>query len=157
MIVTPDFINRYNLTGFSSINPDTTNKAVWYSLSECINDADRFALELEYAICSGFFRGGDVLILDNAQVHTGKENTVLQDYLWDEYGIFLLFLPARTPEWNPMEQVWKCLVQKLRDIPLKTCREIGEHATAYAAIDILSKITHSEVRRFYVGSGLIQD
>ena len=44
------------------------------------------------------------MVLDNAAIHTGKENTVVEDYLWDTYGIFLLFLPARAPEWNPMEQ-----------------------------------------------------
>jgi len=156
MLVTPDFRNRYNLTGFCSINPLTTENAVWCSLNETINDADQFALELELAIQAGFLGGGDVLVLDNATVHTGKENTVLQEYLWETYGIFLLFLPARAPEWNPIEQVWKCLVQRLKKLPLSLCREVGQHATAYAAIEILSDITHDEVRRFYVGSGSIQ-
>ena len=96
------------------------------------------------------------MVLDNATAHTGKDNTVLQEYLWETYGIFLLFLPARAPEWNPIEQVWKCLVQRLKKLPLSLCREVGQHATAYAAIEILSDITHDEVRRFYVGSGIIQ-
>jgi len=135
MIVTSDFRNRYNLTGFCSINPMTTKYAVWCSLHECINDADQFHLELEYAIHSGFFRGGDVLVLDNAAVHTGKENSVLQDYLWEKYAIFLLFLPARAPEWNPMEQVWTSLVQRLRELPVNKCREVaketGPHLSTY--------------------------
>ena len=157
MIVSPDFRNRYNLTGFCSINPRTTRKAVWCSLHECINDADNFALELEYAIQDDFFQGGDVLVLDNAAIHTGKENTVLEDYLWETYGIFLLFLPARAPEWNPMEQVWKCGVQGLKDdtlLPLNKVRQAGTHATAYAFMAIMDGISHDEVRRFYAGSGL---
>jgi len=159
MIVTSDFRNRYNLTGFCSINPMTTKYAVWCSLHECINDADQFHLELEYAIHSGFFRGGDVLVLDNAAVHTGKENSVLQDYLWEKYAIFLLFLPARAPEWNPMEQVWTSLVQRLRELPVNKCREVaketGPHLSAYAAIEIISGITYEEVKQFYRGSGLV--
>ena len=96
-----------------------------------------------------------MLVLDNATVHNGGENSVLQDYLWERHGIFLLFLPARAPEWNPMEQVWKCMVQRLKKLPLSMCRRAGEHFTAHAAISILSGITHAEVFQFYVGSGLI--
>ena len=107
MPVTPDFCNRYNLTEFFSINSLTTKKSVWCSLNETINYANQFALKLELAIQAGFLQGGIVLVLDNATVHTRKENTVLQEYLWETYGIFLLFLPARVPEWNLMEQVWK--------------------------------------------------
>jgi hypothetical protein len=160
MSVPPDFTNTYNLTGFCSIVPTMTGTAVWCSIHESTNDADQFSLELEYAIQSGFLVGGDVLVLDNAAVHTGKENTELEDYLWNTYGIFLIFLPARTPEWNPIEQVWKCLVQRLRSedtAPLGVIRQIGQHATAKTAINILSSITYDEVRRFYVGSGIIQD
>ncbi|KAL7534650.1 hypothetical protein ACHAXR_006021 [Thalassiosira sp. AJA248-18] len=157
MTVDPDFRNRYNLTGFCSINPRTTRQAVWCSLHECINDADNFSLELEYAIRGGFFRGGDVLVLDNAAVHTGKENTVLEDYLWSSYGIFLIFLPARAPEWNPMQQVWNCTMQRVKEIPLYVVRKVGKHATAHGAIAAAGSITHKEVRRFYVGSGIIKD
>ena len=83
MIVSPDFRNRYNLTGFCSINPNTTRQAVWCSLHEEINNAESFALELEYAIRDGFIVGGDILVLDNAAIHTGRENTVLEDHLWE--------------------------------------------------------------------------
>ena len=159
MAVPSDFRNRYNLTGFCSIDPETTASAVWCSLNECINDADQFHIELEYAIHSGFIGGGDLLVLDNASFHTGKENSVLQVHLWDSYGIFLLFLPARTPEWNPMEQVWKSMLQRLKVLPLNWCievtREIGSHISAHAAIHVLSGITHEEVMQFYRGSGLI--
>lgn len=153
--VPSDFRNTYNLTGFCSINPLTSHTAVWCSLSELINDAEQFSYELECAIQSGFLRGGDVLVLDNAAVHTGKDNSVLEEYLWQTYGIYLIFLPARTPEWNPIEQVWKHLVQKLHSLPLRQCQEAGPHVTAYAAIGILNSITFDEVRQFYIGSGLI--
>ncbi len=44
-------------------------------------DAEIFALEIEDAIASKFLRAGDVLVMDNAANHTGKENTVLEDWL----------------------------------------------------------------------------
>ncbi len=66
-------------------------------------------MEMEDAVASGFLRPGDVLVMDNAANHTGKENTVLEDWLWNDHYIFALFLPARTPEWNPIELLWICL------------------------------------------------
>ena len=91
MLVDPDFSNTYKLTGFCKIDPTHYNNAVWCSLTEAINDTDNFALELEYMIHSGFIVRGQVLVLvlDKAAVHTGKENTVLQEYLWEEYGTIL--------------------------------------------------------------------
>ena len=143
------------MTGFCSINPHTTQSAVWCSLNEVVNDADQFALELEYAIQSGFFTGGDILVLDNAAIHTGRNNSVLQDYLWEEYGLFLVFLPARAPELNPQELVWKQLVGELKQLDLRVCRAVGQHATAYAAIAILGNVTYEEVWQYYVHCGVI--
>ena len=65
ILVTPNFCNKYNLTGFCSINPLTIKTAVWCSLNECINNADQFSLEFEYVIHARFLQGGDVLLLDN--------------------------------------------------------------------------------------------
>ena len=155
MMALPDFTNRYTLTGFCSIDPRTP--AVWCSIHESTNDADQFALELEYAIQSRFLLAGDVLVLDNAQIHSGRENSVLEDYLWRNYGIFLLFLPARCPEWNPQEQVWRHLVMNLRQYPLNAIRCMGgEHATARITMDIISKVTHDNVIQFYRKSQVIR-
>ena len=87
---------------------------------------------------SGFFHCGDVLVLDNATIHNGGENSVLEDWLWDNFGICLLLLPARSPELNPIEQVWKLLVQKMKKVPLNVMREAGADASAQAASVILS-------------------
>ena len=53
-----------------------------------------------------------------------------------------MFLPASSPELNPIEQVWKILVNKLQRVPLGVKRSAGSHACAHAAIEILSTITH---------------
>lgn len=76
-IVSPDFTNRYTLIGFCLI--DTRTPHVWCSIHENTNDADRFAFELEYCIQSGFILAGDILVLDNAAIHTGGENSILED------------------------------------------------------------------------------
>jgi hypothetical protein len=49
------------------------------SSTESTVDAELFVMEMEDAVASGFLRPGDVLVMDNAANHTGKENTVLED------------------------------------------------------------------------------
>ena len=61
---------------------------------------------IEAAIAMRFLREGDVLVLDNAANHTGRGNTVLEDWLWEDHSVLVLFLPARAPEWNPIELMW---------------------------------------------------
>ncbi len=63
-------------------------------------------LEIEAAIAMRFLMAGDVFDLDNAASHTGKENTVLEDWLWEEHSVLVLFLPACAPEWNPIKLMW---------------------------------------------------
>jgi len=142
----PDFTKNYSLTGFCGI--DDRSSAVFCIIHE-INDATEFALQLELAINSGFFHRGDVLVLDNAAIHIGGENTVLEEWLWSNFEIFLLLLPPRSPEWNPIELVWGTMVVRLKHVPLYVLEEIGSHATAVESNRILSEITHDEVRRFY--------
>ena len=115
-------------------------------------DAEIFALEIEDAIASRFLRAGNVLVMDNAANHTGKENTVLEDWLWEEQSIFALFLPARAPEWNPIELLWNCLTQRLKHYNWEHLH--GSYRVVRAAIYILDRITHGEVERFYKHSGV---
>jgi hypothetical protein len=65
-----------------------------YCITESTVDAKLFALEVKDAIVSRFLHAGNVLVMDNAANHTGKENNVLEDWLWEEHSIFALFLPA---------------------------------------------------------------
>jgi len=109
-------------------------------------------LEVEDAIAPRFLHPGDVLVMDNAANHTDKENTVLEDWLWEEHSMFALFLPARTPEWNPIELVWNCLTQGLKHYDWDHLS--ASYRVVYAAIYILDRITHEEVERFYKKSGV---
>ena len=149
LFTTPDLTNTYSLTGFCGIDKRST--AVWCSIHDDTNDAAEFALQVELALQSGFFRRGDIIVLDNAKIHIGGENTVLEDWLWNNFGIFALFLPPRSPEWNPMELVWNTLVQRLKLIPMRELREAygTQHCSAEAAIDVMSDFTHEEVYSFF--------
>ena len=91
-----DFRNTYSIVGFCGIDFRTT--PIRYGISQGINDSEHFAVQVQLAVLSGFLLPYDVLVLDRAAIHTGGQNTILPDWLWDNFRIFLLLLPARTPE-----------------------------------------------------------
>jgi len=89
------------------------------------------------------------LVLDNAAIHAGGENSVLEDWLWMHFGVLVLFLPPRSPDLNPIELVWNTLIQCLWTVPLTELLEIGAHSSAIKSLEILHGITHKEVEQFY--------
>ena len=145
--VDSDFRNTYSITGFCSVNPNKT--PVCFEIHDGTNDSEDFESTLFDAIHKQFIGAGDVLVLDNAAIHVGGNNSDLQDYLWRSQGVLLLLLPARAPEWNPIELVWNTLVQRLKRIPLSILRGINRHAAAVAAKEVLSGISHEDVWGFY--------
>jgi transposase len=54
---------------------------------------------------------GSVIVLDNARFH---KKSVLP-CLAQRYGCQVLFLPAYSPDLNPIEKRWACLKRKLRE------------------------------------------
>lgn len=143
-----DFRNTHTLTGFCCI--DSRTNPVWYRIHKETNDSEQFRYDIEGAVAGGFLLPGDVLVLDNVAYHSGKDNYILADWLWKDHGVFVLFLPARTPEWNPIELLWAHLVMKLRTYDLKKLRRrMGIDASAWAAKDILDKVSHGKIARYY--------
>ncbi len=89
---------------------------------------------------------GEVLVLDNAANHTGKGNTMLENWLWEEHSVLVLFLPAQAPEWNPIELMWNCLTQRLKYFNLLNVT--GSHRVVESAATILKSITYDEIYCF---------
>lgn len=65
--------------GFGSIIQVKIDPCVSFSIHKAINVIVNFALELDYIIQYAFFWRDDVLVLDNAELHTGRDNAVVQD------------------------------------------------------------------------------
>lgn len=144
----PDLRNTYSIIGICGICRKRT--PVRFRITEATVDSDLFALEIEAAIASGFLKRRDVLVIDGAPIHTGKDNTVLEDWLWEYHEIFLLKLPARTPEWNPIELLWNCLEERLKHFDLSRLKKIkGSDRVVKAAALILSEMTHEDIKEFF--------
>ena len=87
-----DFRNTYSIVGFYGICFRTT--PTQYGISQGINDSENFAMQVQLAVLSGFLLPYDVLVLDRAAIYTGGQHTIMPDWLWDNFRIFLLLLPC---------------------------------------------------------------
>lgn len=142
-MVNSDFRNTYSIIGFCGIDKKTPPLS--YTIHDEKNDATSFSEAIMAAISEGFFRRGDILILDNAAIHDKGENEGIEDWLWDNHRIAVMYLPTRSPELNPIELVWRSLVMKLRSTRIID----GTHAAADAAAAILAAMTHRSIKATY--------
>ncbi|KAL7543278.1 hypothetical protein ACHAWF_009668 [Thalassiosira exigua] len=148
----PDLRNTYSIIGICGI--DKRVSPVQFRITESSVDAELFSTEIEAPVASGFFRAGDTLVLDNAEIHSGKENREIEDWLWNYHEIFVLFLPARTPEWNPIELLWGTLEARFSTEDLSSIT--GSDCVVKATVRILERVTHKEVRKMYNHSGVFR-
>jgi len=68
------------------------------------------------AVLCPTLRAGDVVIMDNLSPH--KNETTLA--LIERAGASVLFLPAYSPDFNPIEKMWSKVKQSLRSAEART-------------------------------------
>ena len=64
----------------------------------------------------------------------------MDEYLWNYHGIFLQFLPTRSPELNPIELLWNTL---LKHAPLND--PVNSNRVARLAVMLMNAFTHCDV------------
>jgi transposase len=144
--VDSDFRNTYNIVGICGINVMTP--PFFFRLSNDTNDSFSFSLAIQDAVAEGFLSRGEVLVLDNAPIHCSAEIQELEDWLYQEHGIFVLYLPTRSPELNPIELMWHLLVQRLKRISIREL-EFHGHRVAHTAAGLMDDFTHEDVWKCY--------
>eukprot|EP01119_Soliformovum_irregulare_P003638 TRINITY_DN1445_c0_g1_i2.p1 TRINITY_DN1445_c0_g1~~TRINITY_DN1445_c0_g1_i2.p1 ORF type:complete len:314 (-),score=86.19 TRINITY_DN1445_c0_g1_i2:79-1020(-) len=99
------------------------------------NTQEDFFNFVAQAIKVGYLKRGDVLVMDNASVHTGSDMLPDLQKMADMFDIDLRYLPTYSPELNPVELVFANVKNWLRShrdtsVPLTT-----DIARAFARID----------------------
>ena len=78
-----------------------------------------FVAFIEQMIECYWLRHNEVLIMDNAIIHTGKEADIIEDLLWNTIingsplNILVIYLPTRSPELNPIELCFHILSRRV--------------------------------------------
>ena len=151
LVVDSDWRNTYNITGLCRIGRD--RPCFSYVIHDGSNNAAAFCDFILSNLASGFLRTGDFLVLDNASIHHYEEMVGMDDYLWNYHGIFLQFLPTRSPELNPIELLWNTLVQRLKHAPLHD--PVFFHRVARMAEMLMNAFTHADVEASFRRCGYI--
>jgi transposase len=101
--VNGNFRGSYNLFAIISVNPQKI-RLVAYSIGCDNGNTASFLAFVEFLLQNSWFKRGDVLIMDNASIHsTGGEVYIVEDLLWHAMQVLVVFLPTRSPELNPIE------------------------------------------------------
>lgn len=91
-------------------------------------------------------RPGDVVVMDNCSIH--KEDDIRP--VIEAQGAHLLFLPAYSPDLNPIENAWSKIKAKLRDLAPRTIEEyLDAISIAFKAVtgrDIVGWFQHCGYR-----------
>jgi transposase len=85
-------------------------------------------------------RSGQVVILDNLNAHKGAEVTELIEAA----GCRVLYLPAYSPEFNPIELCWSKLKGLLRSAAARTKEALEEALTA-----VIQQITAADAQGWF--------
>jgi transposase len=89
-------------------------------------------------------RPGDIVVMDNLSPH--KSQPTLE--LMARAGVEVLFLPAYSPDFNPIEKMWSKLKACLRKAEARTREEL-EQAIAQA----LKTVTAQDARNWFASCG----
>jgi hypothetical protein len=79
VVTTSDFRNTYLIYGICGINPTTTQ--LYWHIHNGTNDSEEFAYDIERACALGYLQTGHILTLNNAIIHSSKDNKHLEEWL----------------------------------------------------------------------------
>jgi hypothetical protein len=82
MPVSGDFHDAFNLFAVVSANPEKRHPIEWITGREN-GDSHCFVPFMKHLITSGWFSHDEVLVMDNAAIHTGGDADIVEDLLWD--------------------------------------------------------------------------
>ena len=132
--------NQYYATLVCGIPPRSS--PLHYGFGPGNIDATGFSLDVEQALASGWLRKRDVLVMNKSKIHTGGENTVLEDWLWSRHHIFVVYLPPNTPKWTPVTAVWKEATREMKNISQNPYQR---HSVVRAAETVLDTFTSTVI------------
>ena len=123
---------------------DRDEPVVISNLRTDTNDAESFLEFVSFLCWSFYLKRGDVLVMDNARIHSAMAIAERLADVLDGAGARLLFLPKYSPELNPCELVFAQVKRRIR--------QRRSHTPTPFWIEVLeafAKVTTTNVCNFY--------
>lgn len=110
---------------------------------EAATDTEVFRAYVSEVLCPSL-RPGDIVIMDNLSAH--KNEATLRKI--KKAGAKVRFLPAYSPDLNPIEKMWSKIKNQLRTSEARTIEDLTS-----AIASALSKVTPQDVRGWFISCG----
>jgi transposase len=157
ILVSGDFREAYNLLAIISGNPSKPSP-IHYVIGKENGNSTSFAAYIMQLISNRWFEHGDVLVLDNAAIHSGGDAGNVEDYLWDTVvdgrplNVLVIFLPTRSPELNPIELVFHILARRIRSFRYRMAGPC-DNAVVHQTTKVLDAVSYETVLKCYAHCG----
>jgi hypothetical protein len=155
--VTGDFRDSYNIFAVISGNP-AKPRPVQYRIDKENGTAETFLRFITALIISGFFLHEEVLVMDNARIHTGGEAACVETLLWETVidgrplNVLVVYLPTRSPELNPIEFVFHILTARIRSFRYRLAGPCDE-VVVVKAKKVFDEMDYALILRIYIHCG----
>jgi transposase len=146
IFVNGDFRDAYNLVAIISASP-TKERPVAYSIGRENGTAASFLVFIQFLLSNNWFARGDILIMDNASIHTGGEADIVEDLLWHAMQVLVVYLPTRSPELNPIELVFHILARRIRSFRYREMAGPCDKAVLDLSCQVLDDLPFELIRR----------
>lgn len=117
-------------TMISSIRCDGSTACM---ILEAATDTEVFRTYVEKVLVPTL-RPGDIVVMDNLAPHKSPQTLALIE----QAGAEALFLPAYSPDLNPIEKMWSKVKNRLRSLQARTAAEL-QSAIATALAEVTAK------------------
>ena len=110
---------------------------------EGATDTEVFRTFVREVLCPTL-SAGDIVIMDNLSPHKSEPTLALIEAA----GASVLFLPAYSPDFNPIEKMWSKVKASLRSAQARTLAALQEAIAA-----ALASVTAQDARNWFVSCG----
>jgi len=131
------------VTVLSSIRLDGETESVMF---EGAVDRAMFEAYIEQILGPGL-RPGDIVVMDNLGAHKSQ---VAKEFVESRSASYL-FLPAYSPDFNPIEKMWSKIKQILRSLQARTQEELFD-----AVAKALNMVTADDAQGWFTSCGYIK-
>lgn len=104
---------------------------------------------------TGFMKPNDIVVLDNARIHSTDYCEHLSQVLWEVIGVLVVFLPAYSPELNPIELCFNYFSQILERTSLRSTEEHSDELFLYLCTVVLNRINKRDILQMYRKVGFV--
>jgi hypothetical protein len=126
-----------------------------YTMGEENGTAASFMSFCNLMVGTGWLVHDEILIMDNAAVHTGGEARDLEEWFWDKIvdgrplHVLVIYLPMRSPELNPIKLIFHIFSCRIRSYQIQRNAGPVDQAVIRYGYIVMNGISYETVLNCY--------